>query len=122
MVNFSRNEANMFQYASTLQIATASPIVLAYGTTAAGKIKRVHITDIAYSCGSTARSFRLSGQGGAEKDLQLSLPASVVGHIPFVAPYALSAVSSTGATRAIYASASGAGVQVVISGYIDHFD
>ena len=109
-----------FYYSSTLQLSTVSPIVKLWSTASAGKVKRVRITDIKATCGTTARTIRLSGQGGSYKDLQFALPASSVSNLTFSVPYPLVAVSSTGATRAVYASASGAGVNITITGYVDY--
>lgn len=119
-VSFGRNEVVEFHYATVLTTGVQA-IVPVYGTAAADKVKRVKITDLKASVGGTARSIRLSGQGGPNKDIQFNLPADSTHNFTWELPYPLTAISSTGEDRAIFASASGADVDVVISGYIDVF-
>ena len=115
-----RNEVPEFHYATTLTTGVQA-IVPAFGTAAAGITKRIRISDIKATVGGSARTIRLSGQGGSEKDIKFNLPASSTHNFTWEMPYPLSAYSTTGETRAIYASAAGAGVDVVISGWVEHY-
>jgi len=120
MVSIGRNEVPEFHYASALD-TTAQYIVPEFGTAAASLRKRVRITDLKVSVGGTARTMRISGQGGEEKDIKFNLPANSAHNFHWELPYPISAISSTGESRGIYASAAGTGVDIVVSGYVDYY-
>lgn len=120
MVTIARNEVTEFHYATTLTTGTQY-IVPVIGSATADITKKIRITDLVVSCGGSSRSIRLVGEGGSYKALQLLFPANYVASLNWELPYPLEAVSSTGAQLGIYASASGAGVQIAISGYIESF-
>jgi len=112
------NDRNEFHYASTL-IGTAFNILPAWGTAVASRKLKVRITDLKASCGGTARALKLAGKGGSYDPIQFTLAANSTHNFTWETGYPLEAVSSTGEGRGVYASAGGAGVQVVISGYVD---
>lgn len=121
-MNIGRNEVAEFQYATTLSTGIQY-IVPAYGTASAGRMKRIKITDIKGSAGATARTIRISGEGGGYKDLALTFPANSSPNYCFEIPYKLNCVSSTGAVRGIYASAAAnSEIKVVILGFVDYND
>jgi len=117
-MNFGRNEVAGFQYATTLD-TSAQYIVPSLGTSSSGKVKKIRITDIKGSTSTTARTIRISGQGGHFKDFSMTFPANSNPDYGFEMPYVLDCVSSTGAVRGIYASASGNDVKIVICGYVE---
>ncbi len=109
-----------FHYSTTLD-TSAQYIVPVIGSAAGNVVKKVRITDIKVTCAGTARSFRVSGESGNYQDLLFDLPASSVNDFVWQTPYPINAVSSTGELRGIYASASGAGVKIAISGDIEAY-
>ena len=118
MVNLGRNEVTEFHYASTLT-AGGQPIVPAYSTAAAGKYKKIRITDLKVSCGGTARIIELAGDSSNFQALQFTVPANSLQDFTWEMPYPLDTISSTGEVRQIYASAAGAGVDIAVSGYYE---
>lgn len=116
MVNLSRNEVSEFHYSTTLN-ATAQAIVPAYGTASADKVKSIRLTDLKITSGGTAATMRIEGQGGNYRPLILRVPSNTVHSFTWELPYPIDTVSSTGATREIFASATGAGVVISASGY-----
>lgn len=118
-MNIGRNEVSGFQYATTLS-TSAQYIVPAFGTASAGLVKKIRITDIKGSAGATARTIRISGQGGNFKDFSITFPANSSPNYNFEMPYVLDCVSSTGAVRGIYASAAAnSEIKVVICGFVE---
>ena len=107
-----------FYYATTLTTGTQA-IIPAWGTATADRVKQVKITDLKATCGGTARTLRIVGEGGPYKSIQFTLPADSSHNFTWHTPYPLQAVSSTLETRSVYASASGAGVNIVVTGYVD---
>lgn len=121
-MNFSRNEVAGFQYATTLSTGVQY-IIPAYGTASAGKVKKIKITDIKGSASTTARTIRISGQGGGYKDLALTFPANSSPNYNFEMPYTLECVSSTGAERGIYASAAAnSEIKIIICGFVEYHE
>ncbi len=108
-----------FHYASTVPV-TKSYIVSPLSTAAGGVRKKVRITDIKVSC-TSARNLVIGAEGGTFRSIDLDLPGTTVSDLHWSLPYPLEAVSSTGEVRGIYASADGAGVKAVISGFIENF-
>lgn len=117
-MNFGRNEVTSFQFASTLT-TTGQNILSDFGTAAADNIKKIRITDIKGVCGGTARTVEIGGRGGSYKKISLTFPVNSAPNYNFDMPYTLDCVSSTGERRGFYASASGAGVDIIISGFIE---
>ena len=107
-----------FHYATTLTTGTQA-IIPAWSTAVAGRVKEIRITDLKATCGGTARSIRLVGNGGPYSSLQFSFPADTSHDFCWNTPYPLQAISSTAEPREIYASASGDGVQIAVSGYVE---
>lgn len=118
MVNFGRNEVSGFYYASSLTPA-GQAIVPVYSSAVADKRKRIRITDLKITSGGTACDVEIGGNSGTHKAMTLGIAANDAENFSWQMPYPIDTVSSTGAARMIYASASDVGCKVVITGYYE---
>ena len=122
MVNLARHEVARFQYSSTA--GTVAEVLHTIGTTASDVYtRRAYITDLKVSCGGTARTFTIyannyTGKRQAQA-LTFVLPANSTQSFQWELPYELIVLGSTGVNRSIVASASGAGVNYAVSGYVE---
>ena len=116
-MNISKGEVSEFQYSSAMPIAKED-IVTALGTANNSTTKIVRITDFKAAV-ATAVTVKLSGEGGSYQALQFKIPANGLIDFHWEIPYTLGAVSSTGETRSIVASASGTGVRYSVSGFYE---
>lgn len=113
-----RGAVTEFQLASTLS-SSAKPLIGELSSANNATVRQLRVTDAKISCGGTARLVKVYGKGQLTKGLQLDMPANSVQNFSWQIPFKLRSVSSTGEVRGIYASASGAGVKIAISGYIE---
>jgi hypothetical protein len=115
---FVKNTVSEFHFSSTLA-AGGVAVVSPHGTAAAGKVKKVRITDLKITCGGTPRSVTIGSDSGNYKNINFTMPANSFVDFNWQLPYPMDVVSSTGAVNMIYASASGAGVDIVLDGYVE---
>ena len=117
MANY-RGVVSEFQLASTLS-SSAKILGVALGTANNTDYRQLRVSDIKISCGTTARLVKVYGKGQMTSGIQLDMPANSVQNLSWEIPFKLRSVASTLEVRGIYASASGNGVKIAISGYIE---
>ena len=110
-------KVNQFQYAST----AGSDQVLTMASASVVKYKNVYFKDLKVTCGATARTltFKIASNSAENQKLSLDIPASSMQNFTWDLPYIMRFVGSTSETKSLVASASGAGIKYVLTGYTD---